>query len=163
MVNILSTVFMEVPDDLAERLSPLTTHTSMYHISKKISTAILNCNFQQMNLDSLNFEMSSIIILSFVSQNDSAKANKYCEAKQLAQNECVFDIIEAHQKTLKSVIEGLGKITSMDCIVKISSNVCCIIMALFDIQPCSPVLVLCVCVCVCVCPVLRLQAGRCKA
>jgi hypothetical protein len=36
MVNILTTVFMEVPNDLAEMLSPLATHKSMYHISKKL-------------------------------------------------------------------------------------------------------------------------------
>jgi hypothetical protein len=107
----------------------------MYHISKNVATAILNCNFQQTNLDSLNFETSSISILSFVGQNDSAKFKEYREAQQLAQNKHVFDIIEANWKTLKSTIKGLGKITSMDCIIKISANVCCIIMALFDIQP----------------------------
>jgi hypothetical protein len=124
MVNILSPVFKEVPDDLAKRLSPLTTYKLMYHISKNFATAILNCNFQQTNLDSLSFEMSSITILSFVSQNDSTKVEEYHEAEQLAQNERVFDIIKAHWKTLKSTIKGLGKIISRDCIIKISANVC---------------------------------------
>jgi hypothetical protein len=32
-------------------------------------------------------------------------------------------------------IEGLGKITSMDCIVKIYVNLCCVITVLFDILP----------------------------
>jgi hypothetical protein len=82
--------------------------------------------------------MSSITVLSFLGQNDSAKVKKYREAEQLAQNKRVFDIIEAHWKTLKSIIKGLGKITSMDCIVKISANVCCIVTALFDIQPGNP-------------------------
>ncbi len=140
MVNILSTVSKEVPDDLAKRLSPLTTHKSMNHISKNFATAILYCNFQQTNLDLLSFETSSIAILSFVGQNDSAKVKEYRGAKQLAQNECVFDIIEAHWKTLKSTIEGLGKNTSIDCIVEISANVCCIFTALFDTcQSCSSV------------------------
>ena len=101
----------------------------MYQISKNFATAILDCNFQQANLDLLNFETSSISILSLVGQNDSAKDKEYPEAEQLAQNECVFDIIEAHWKTFKSTIKGLGTITSMDCIVK-------------DIQPGNPVLVL---------------------
>jgi hypothetical protein len=142
MVNILSAVFKEVPDDLAKRVSPLTTHKLMYHISKNFATAILNCNFQQMNLDLLSFKTSSITILSFVGQNDSTKVEEYREAEQLTQNERVFDIIEAHWKTLTSTIKGLGKITSMDCIIKISANMCCIAMALFDIQPGNPVPVL---------------------
>jgi hypothetical protein len=114
MVNIFSMVFKEVPDDLVKRLSPLTTHKLMYYISKNFAAAILNCNFQQTNLDLLSFETSSITILSFVSQNDSAKVEEYREAEQLTQNKRVFDIIEAYRKTLKSTIERLGKITSMD-------------------------------------------------
>jgi hypothetical protein len=46
MVNILSMIFKEVPDNLAKRLSPLTSHKSMHHISKNFASAILNCNFQ---------------------------------------------------------------------------------------------------------------------
>jgi hypothetical protein len=40
---------------------------------------------------------------------------------------------------LKSTIEGLGQITTMDCIVKICTNICCIITAFFDIRPGNPV------------------------
>jgi hypothetical protein len=36
VVNILTIVFGEVPNDLAQMLSPLTTHKSMHHISKKL-------------------------------------------------------------------------------------------------------------------------------
>ena len=119
---------MEVPNDMAEMLSPLTTHKSMHHISKNFASALLSCNVQRSNLDSLNFETSSITILSFVGQSDIAKVEAYREAEQIAKNEREFDSIE-----------GLGKITSMDCIVKICANVCCVITALFDIQPGNPV------------------------
>ncbi len=40
---------------------------------------------------------------------------------------------------MKTTIEGLGKIYSMDCIVKICANVCCVITALFDIRAGNPV------------------------
>ena len=40
---------------------------------------------------------------------------------------------------MKTTIEGLGKIHSMDCIVKICANVCCVINALFDIWAGKPV------------------------
>ena len=139
MVNILTTIFMEVPNDMAEMLSPLTTHKSMHHISKNFASALLSCNIQRSNLDSLNFETSSITILSFVGQSDIAKVEAYREAEQIAKNEREFDFIESHRKVLKTTIEGLGKITSMDCIVKICANVCCVITALFDIQPGNPV------------------------
>jgi hypothetical protein len=121
-VNILSTVFAEVPMDMAERLSPLTTHKSLYHISKNFALALLACNVQRTGLDSLNFETSSITILSFVEQSDIAKVEENCEAEQIARNERKFNFIETHRKTLKTTIDGLGKITSMECIVKIAQT-----------------------------------------
>ena len=79
-------------------------------------------------------------ILSFVGQSDIAKVEAYCKAEQIAKNECEFNFIESHCKALKTMIEGLDKITSIDCIVKICVNlVCCVITALFDIQPGNPV------------------------
>jgi hypothetical protein len=36
MVTILTTIFMEIHNDLAEMLSPLTMNKSMHHISKKL-------------------------------------------------------------------------------------------------------------------------------
>ncbi len=74
-VNILTTVFNKIPEDMAKRLSPLTTHKSMHHISKNFASVLLSCNFQQTNLDSLIYETNSITILSFVEQNDLAKIN----------------------------------------------------------------------------------------
>ncbi len=62
-----------------------------------------------------------------------------CEAEQIGRNECEFDFIETHRKALKIAIKGLGKITSMECIVKICANICCVITAFFDIRPSNPV------------------------
>ncbi len=59
-VNILTTVFNEIPNDMAKRLSPLTTHKSMHHVLKNFASALLSCNFQWTNLDSLSYETNSI-------------------------------------------------------------------------------------------------------
>ena len=93
MVNILTTIFMGVPNILTEMLSPLTTHKLIHHISKNFSSALLSCNVQHSNLDSLNFETSSITILGFVCQSNIAKAEVYYEAKKIAKNERKFDFI----------------------------------------------------------------------
>ena len=77
MVNILTTVFMEVPNDMAEMLSPLTTHKLMHHISKNFAPELLSCNVQCTNLDLMNFKTSSITILSFVGQNNIAKVEAH--------------------------------------------------------------------------------------
>ncbi len=138
-VNILSTVFAEIPLDMAERPSPLMTHKSLYHISKNFTLALLSCNVQRTGLDSMNFEKSSITILSFVEQSNIAKLKAHREAEQITKNERKFNFIESHRKGLKTTIEGLCKITSMECIVKICANVFCIITAFFDIRPGNPI------------------------
>jgi len=111
----------------------------MHHISKNLASALLTGNFQRTPLDSLKFETSSDTILTFVSQNDSAKIEAHCEAEQLAKNECEFDFVEAHHKILKTTIEGLGTISGMECIVKICVNVSCVVTAFFDIDGSNPV------------------------
>jgi hypothetical protein len=75
MVNILTTVMNEIPDNMAERLSPLTTYRSMHHITKNFATALLGSNFQRTNLDSMNYETNSITALTFVAQSDMEKVN----------------------------------------------------------------------------------------
>ena len=138
-VNIITTVFNKIPNDMAERLSPLTTHKSMHHISKNFASALLSCNFQRTNLDSLSYETNSITILSFVAQSDLEKVNAYRKAEQVARNKREFDFVKSQRKALKTTIKGLGKIHDMDCIVKICVNVCCMITALFDIWAGNPV------------------------
>ena len=103
-VNILTTCFSQVPTDLSEHLSPLTTHKSMYHISKNLASALLTANVQRTSLDSLKFETSSITMLTFVGQNNVAKIEAHREAEQLAKNEREFDFVEAHRKILKTTI-----------------------------------------------------------
>jgi hypothetical protein len=83
--------------------------------------------------------MSLITILSFVGQDDFAKLKARCVAEQQAKNECEFDFVESHCKLLKTTIEGLGKISSIECVVKICANVFCVITAFFDIDGSNPV------------------------
>jgi hypothetical protein len=87
MVNILTTVFSEIPTNLDERLSPLTTGKSMHHISKNFASALLGANFLRNNLESLNYDTNSITILSFVAQSDLEKVNAHRNAEQVARNE----------------------------------------------------------------------------
>ncbi len=138
-VNIPTTCFNQVPTDLAERLSPLTTHKSMNFISKNFATLFITTNIQRTSLELLKFETSLVTILSFVGQNDIAKVKAHREAEKLAKIEREFDFVDTQHKALKTTIKGLGKITRMECVVKICANVCCTITALFDIDHNKPV------------------------
>jgi hypothetical protein len=137
-LNILTTCFDQVLTDLAERLSPLTTHKSIQHIPKSFATAFISANFQRTTLDSLKFETSLVTMLSFVGQNNIAKIKVHRKAEQLDKNKRKFDFIDMHHKVLKTTIEGLGMITGMECIIKICANVCCVVTALFDIDGSNP-------------------------
>ena len=139
MVNILTTVFSEIPTALGKRLSPLTSGKSMHHISKNFASALLSAKFLRNNLESLDYETNSITILSFVAQNNLEKVNSHRDAKQVARNKREFDFVESHCKAIKTTIEGLGKIQNMECIVKICANICYVTTAIFDIWAGNPI------------------------
>jgi hypothetical protein len=108
-------------------------------ISKNFATEFISANFQCNHLDLLKFETSSVTMLSFVGQNNTAKIKAHREAEQLAKNKHEFDFMDTHCKFLKTTIKSLGMITGMECFVKICTNVCCIVTALFDIDGSNPV------------------------
>ena len=114
--NILQTVFTTSPDSLEERFSPLFSMLLMEFFPKNLVTAWLNANFQRSNLESLLFESNAITILTFVSQNDSAKLLASRTSEENARNEWALDMSEAHRTKAKTTIEGLDKIESMQCI-----------------------------------------------
>ena len=132
--NILQTVFTTSPDSLEERFSPLFSMLSMEFFPKNLVTAWLNANFQRSNLESLLFESNTITILTFVSQNDSAKLLASRTSEENARNEWALEMSEAHRTKAKTTIEGLGKIESMQCIVRIAANVCGFVRAFFDVE-----------------------------
>jgi hypothetical protein len=99
--NILTTCFSQVLAGLGERLSPLTTHKSVQHISKNFALALMSTNLQQTPLNSLKFVTSLIMISIFVVQNDITKIKAHCEAEQVAKNKHNFDFVEAHCKLLR--------------------------------------------------------------
>jgi hypothetical protein len=131
--NILQTVFTTSPDSLKERFSPLFSMLLMEFFPKNLAIAWLNANFQRSNLESLMFETNAIMILTFVSQNDLAKLLASRASKENACNEWALDMSEAHQTKAKTTIEGLGKIESMQCTIRIAANVCGFFHAFFDV------------------------------
>ena len=82
----------------------------------------------------MNYDTNSITVLTFFAQNDMEKVNA-----SRARNKREFNFVESHRKALKTTIEGLGRIHSMDCIVKICANICCVTTALFDIRAGNPI------------------------
>ncbi len=78
--------------------------------------------------------MNTITILTFVSQNDSAKLLALRTSKDNACNEWALDMSEAHCTKAKTIIKGLGKIESMQCIIRVAANVCSFICAFSDVK-----------------------------
>ena len=115
--NILQTVFTMSPDSIEQHFSPLFSMLSMEFFSKNLVTAWLNANFQRSNLGSLLFESNVITILTYVSQNDSAKLLASRAIEDNAQNEWAIDMTEAHCTKAKTTIEGgLGKLNQCNAL-----------------------------------------------
>ncbi len=67
---------------------------------------------------------------------------RIARTSKLQKNEHKFNFVKSHCKVLKTRVKGLGKISNMDCIIKICTNLCCVITAFFDVWMENPVFLL---------------------
>jgi hypothetical protein len=113
-INILRTTFEEEPNDINERLSPFFTELSMRHFSQNFVAALINCNFQASNLETLDYdEPKALTVLHFARQEENHKLSEARMLEEEQRNELDFELIDGHRKQTKTTIAALGKVESM--------------------------------------------------
>ncbi len=134
-INILRTTFEEEPNDVNERLSPFFTELSMRHFSRNFVAALINCNFQASNFETLDYdEPKAITVLHFARHEENRKLSEARVFEEEQRNERDFELIDGHRKQTKTTIAALGKVESMKDIGHIAANLAAVIRALFDIK-----------------------------
>lgn len=134
-INILRTTFEEEPNDINERLSPFFTELSMRHFSRNFVAALINCNFQASNFETLDYdEPKAITVLHFARQEENRKLSEARMLEEEQRNERDFELIDGHRKQMKTTIAALGKVESMKDIGHIAANVAAVVRAYFDIK-----------------------------
>ncbi len=138
--NLCCTVFNKIPENEVNLLNPLYTNMYMIHFSKNFTMGILNAHFQYTQLGGNNYESTVINLFHFAPQSDTSLVSKAIQGDAYAQNEEDNLVPDSHCTKGKTVIEGIGRVSSMSDVVKVCANFCAIMCAIVDIEQRKPFL-----------------------
>jgi hypothetical protein len=121
--------------------SPLNKLMSLYVFPPKFTKGHLNATFQSNDLElTAIYKSTSINPFHYAPQLDQilvAVAKKEVVGEQIKKS---FAIAKSNHMKILALIEGIGKINSMDIIAKTYANICGIQLAIVDITAGKPLL-----------------------
>ncbi len=140
LTNLVKTIFtIESEDDDDD--GPLNRLMSLYVFPAKFLKGHLNAAFQSNDLELAAMHKStSINPFHYGPQNNQAMVIAARKEQEEEQNEKNFSIIETQCKKIWSLIEGIGKINSMEDVAMTCTNICGVQLAIINIASGKPLL-----------------------
>jgi len=134
--SLLNTMFRAQPkDDNDELANPLESLMSLSVFPKKFIKAHLNASFQCANLGAnMMYKNPSINPFHYAPQKNRALVQAALVEIEEEQNEVNWQVNEKDKKQISSVIEGVGRIKSMDDVSRTCANMCGMIFAIVDVS-----------------------------
>jgi hypothetical protein len=133
--NLLNTVFTtQTDDDVDDLASPLDRLMSLMVFPKKFTKAHLNASFQWADLKAgLMYKNPSINPFHYGPQTNHALVKAASAKIQEECNEINWKINNKDKRVISSVIEGVGRINTMDDICMTCANMCGVMLAIIDV------------------------------
>ena len=140
--NLLNTIFKSQPDDDDDELaSPLERLMSLSVFPKKFNKAHLNASFQCADLESnMLYKNPSINPFHYAPQVCRALVKAATTEIEEERNEFNWRVNEKDKKQISSVIEGVGRIESIDDVSRTCANMCGVMLAIVDVSKSKPLL-----------------------
>jgi hypothetical protein len=140
--NLLNTIFKTQPDDDDDELAnPLERLMSLSVFPKKFNKAHLNASFQCADLESnMLYKNPSINPFHYAPQVCRALVKAATVEIEEERNQFNWRVNEKDKKQISSVIEGVGRIESMDDVSRTCANMCGVMLAIVDVSKSKPLL-----------------------
>ena len=140
--NLLNTIFKTQPDDDDDELAnPLERLMSLSVFPKKFNKAHLNASFQCADLESnMLYKNPSINPFHYAPQVNRALVKAATVEIEEERNQFNWRINEKDKKQISSVIEGVGRIESIDDVSRTCANMCGVMLAIVDVSKSKPLL-----------------------
>jgi hypothetical protein len=140
--SLLNTIFTTQPDDDDDDLAnPLKRLMSLTVFSKKFTKAHLNTSFQCADLEAdFMYKNPSINPFHYAPQNNCALVKAALTKIQEECNKFNWKINKKGKKTITSIIEGVGRINTMEAICMTCANMCGVMLAIVDVTNSKPLL-----------------------
>jgi hypothetical protein len=141
--NLFVTVFTSEPedDDDDTAINPLNRLMSLFVFPQKFTKAHLNASFQSVDLETGSiYKSTSINPFHYAPQTNRVLVKAANSEMEEERNETNWKIVEKDRKQISSVIEGVGRITSMNDVAMTCANVCGVQLAIVDVSTSKPIL-----------------------
>ncbi len=140
--NLLNTVFTtQTNDDSDNPTNPLERLMSLTVFPKKFTKAHLNASFQCADLKAgLMYKNPSINPFHYGLQTNRALVKAASAKIQEERNQINWKINDKDKKVISSVIEGVGRIKTMDDVCMTCTNMCGAMLAIVDVTKSKPLL-----------------------
>ncbi len=140
--NLLNTIFTTQPNNDSDDLAnPLERLMSLMVFPKKFTKANLNATFQCADLKAgLMYKNPSINPFHYSLQTNRGLVKAASAKIQEERNEINWKINDKDKKVISSVIEGVGRIKTMDDVGTTCANMCGVMLAIIDVTKSKPLL-----------------------
>jgi hypothetical protein len=140
--NLLNTIFKSLPEDDDDELAnPLERLMSLSVFPKKFNKAHLNASFQSSDLESnMLYKNPSINPFHYAPQGCRALVKAATVEIEEERNQFNWRVNEKDKKQISSVIEGVGRIESIDDVSRTCANMCGVMLAIVDVSKSKPLL-----------------------
>ena len=140
--NLLNTIFKTQPDDDDDELAnPLERLMSLSVFPKKFNKAHLNASFQCADLESnMMYKNPSINPFHYAPQDCRILVKAATVEIEEERNQFNWRVNEKDKKQILSVIEGVGRIESIDDVSRTCANMCGVMLAIVDVSKTKPLL-----------------------
>ena len=140
--NLLNTIFRSLPEDDDDELAnPLERLMSLTVFPKKFTKAHLNASFQCTDLESNTlYKNPSINPFHYAPQVCRALVKAATAEIEEERNQFNWRVSEKDKKQISSVIEGVGRIESIDDVSRTCANMCGVMLAIVDVSKSKPIL-----------------------
>ena len=141
--NLFVTVFTTEPedDDDDTATNPLNRLMSLSVFPQKFTKAHLNASFQSVDLETGSiYKSTSINPFHYAPQTNRVLVKAANSEMEEERNEMNWKIVEKDRKQISSMIEGVGRITSMNDVAMTCANVCGVQLAIVDVSTSKPIL-----------------------
>ena len=137
------TVFTTEPedDDNNTAINPLNWLMSLFVFPQKFTKAHLNASFQSIDLETGSiYKSTSINPFHYAPKTNRVLVKAANSEMEEERNEMNWKIVEKDRKQISSMIEGVGRITSMNDFSMTCANVCGVQLAIVDVSTSKPIL-----------------------
>ena len=143
LTNLFTTIFATKPEDNDDvfQSNPLSRLMSMVVFTSKFTKGHLNASFQSSDLETGSmYKSTSINPFHYAPQGNRKLISEATAKMDEERNELNWRIVEKDRSKISSLIEGIGRVNSMDEVAMTCANICGIQLAMVDITAGKPLL-----------------------